>query len=152
MSTAGLTHSQVAVMLIDGALAHIAGNVQGKMPIKPEPIADIDRASVGLRAGGQTLLYRVAKDGVFIDLNGAVATVWFIDADYDRALAATDALMKKYRAKQVKDEALEVPKHRKRIYEVDFGNGRLSTLSVEYAERGAQPQRFRAVVGAFARK
>lgn len=152
MSTAGLTHSQVAVMLIDGALAHIAGNVQGKMPMKPEPVADIDRASVGLRPGGQTLLYRVAKDGVFVDLTGSMATIWFVDADFDRALAATDALVKKYRSKQVKDEALEVPKHRRRVYEVDFGNGRLATVNVEYAERGADPQRFRVIVAAFARK
>ena len=44
MSAAGLTHSQVAVMLIDGALAHIAGNVRGEVPIKPEPVVDLDRA------------------------------------------------------------------------------------------------------------
>ena len=152
MSAAGLTHSQVAVMLIDGALAHIAGNVQGKMPIKPEPVEDIDRASVGLKQGGQTLLYRVAQDGVFIDLNGQLATVWFGDADFDRALTATDAMLKKYRAKQMSDEALEVPKHRRRVYEVDFGNGRLATAKIDYAERGAQPQRYRVIVAAFARK
>ena len=152
MSAAGLTHSQVAVMLIDGALAHIAGNVQGKMPMKPEPVADIDRASVGLKPGGQTLLYRVEKDGVFIDLTGSHATVWFVDADFDRALAATDALMKKYRAKQTKDEALEIPKQRRRVYDVDLGGGRLSTVNIEYAERGAQLQRLREIVAAIARK
>jgi hypothetical protein len=152
MSAAGLTHSQVAVMLIDGALAHIAGNVQGKMPMKPERIEDIDRGSVGLKQGGQTLLYRVAKDGVFIDLTGSMATIWFVDADFDRALAATDALLKKYRSKQTKDEALEAPKHRRRVYDVDLGNGRLATVNVEYAERGADPQRFRVIVAAFARK
>jgi hypothetical protein len=52
MNAAGLTHSQVAVMLIDGALAHIAGNIQGKMPIEPvSRSTDIERASVGLEAG-----------------------------------------------------------------------------------------------------
>ena len=152
MSAAGLTHSQVAVMLIDGALAHIAGNVQGKMPMTGMPVANIDRASVGLKPGGQTLLYRVAEEGVFVDLTGSLATVWFVGGDYDSALTATDALMKKYRAKQLKDEALEQPKHRRRVYEVDLGNGRLSTVNIEYAERGAQPQRFRAIVAAFARK
>jgi hypothetical protein len=152
MSTAGLTHSQVAVMLIDGALAHIAGNVQGKMPINPEPVADLDRARVGLKLGGQTLLYRIGNDGVFMDLTGALATVWFVGADFDRALAATDALMKKFRSKQVKDEAMEVPKHRRRVYEVDLGSGRMSTVNIEYAERGAQQERFRVIVAAFARK
>jgi hypothetical protein len=152
MSAAGLTHSQVAVMLIDGALAHIAGNVQGQMPMKPEPIGDIDRASVGLKQGGQTLLYRVAQDGVFIDLNGQLATIWFVDADFDRALAATDVMLKKYRGKQMSDEALEAPKNRRRVYEVDFGNGRLATVSIDYSERGARQQRYRAIVAAFARK
>lgn len=152
MSAAGLTHSQVAVMLIDGALAHVAGNAQGQMPIKPEPVADIDRARVGLKQGGQTLLYRVGPDGVFVDFYGQTATIWFVEADFDRALAGTDALLKKYRSKQVSDEALEVPKHRRRVYEVDFGNGRLATVNVEYADRGAQPQRFRTIVAAFARK
>lgn len=152
MSAAGLTHSQVAVMLIDGALAHIAGNVQGKMPLAPETVTHFDRASVGLKPGGQTLLYRVAEEGVYVDLTGSLATIWFVGGDFSRALAETEALMKRYRAMQVKDEALEVPKHRRRVYEVDFGNGRLSTVNVEYAERGAQPERFRTIVAAFARK
>lgn len=152
MSAAGLTHSQVAVMLIDGALAHIAGNVQGKMPMKPEPVVDIDRAAVGLRPGGQTLLYRVGEDGVFIDLNGPQAQVWFVDADFDRALPAVDASLKKLRTKQVSDAALEVPKQRRRVYQVEFGGGRVALVDIEYAERGAQPQRFRAQITAVARK
>lgn len=152
MAAAGLTHSQVAVMLIDGALAHIAGNVQGKMPLTPETVTHFDRASVGLKPGGQTLHYRIAEEGVYVDLTGSLAMVWFVGADFDRALAATDTLMKKYRAKQVKDEALEIPKQRRRVYEVDLGNGRLATVNVEYAERGAQYERFRTIVAAFARK
>lgn len=152
MSAAGLTHSQVAVMLIDGALAHIAGNVQGKMPLAPETVTHFDRASVGLKPGGQTLLYRIGEDGVYVDLTGSLATIWYVGGDFDRGLAATDTLMKKYRAKQLKDEALEVPKQRRRVYEVDFGNGRLSSVNVEYAERGAQWERLRVIVAAFARK
>jgi hypothetical protein len=152
MSTAGLTHSQIAVMLIDGALAHIAGNAQGQMPFKPEPVADFDRARVGLKQGGQTLLYRVGNDGVFVDFQGQTATVWFVGGDFDRALASAEPIVKKYRNKQLSDEALEVPKHRRRVYEVDFGSGRLATVNIEYAERGADPQRFRTIVAAFARK
>jgi len=153
MVAAGLTHSQLAVMLIDGSLAHIAGNPQGKMPITPERVEDLDRAMVGLKPGGQTLLYRVGEpgDGVFIDLNASLATIWFVNADFDRALAGVDQMLKKYRAKQMSDEASEVPKHRQRVYEADFGNRRLATVKIDYAERGAEPQRFRAIVAAFAR-
>ena len=37
MAAAGHTHSQLAVMLVDGSLAHIAGNVRGSMPFAPVP-------------------------------------------------------------------------------------------------------------------
>lgn len=153
MATAGLTHSQVAVMLIDGALAHIAGNVQGEMPIKPEPVGEVDRAMVGLKKSGNTMLYRVGKDGVFLDLDGSVAMVWFVGGDFDRALAAfEDAAKKKYRVRQMSDEALEVPKHRRRSFEVDLGNKRVALVEIEYAERGASELRFRARINALARK
>ncbi|MFN3463452.1 MAG: hypothetical protein ACK4X1_05180 [Terricaulis sp.] len=152
MSAAGLTHSQVAVMLIDGALAHIAGNVQGKMPFSPVHVHELDRAGVGLKPGGQTLQYQIGEDGVFIDLNGSEVMVWFVGADFDRALSAADAALKRVRAKQVSDEALETPKQRRRIYQVDFSGGRLAIVSIEYAERGAQRQRFRAHISALARK
>lgn len=152
MAAAGLTHSQIAVMLIDGALAHIAGNVQGKMPFSPEHVHDIDRVNAGLKPGSQTLRYPIGNDGVFIDLNGPEVMVWFVGADFDRALAATDAALKKQRSKQISDEALEVPKHRRRTYQVDFGGGRLAVVSIDYAERGAQLQRFRAHISALARK
>lgn len=153
MASAGLTHSQIAVMLIDGALAHIAGNVQGQMPIKPERVMDLDRDMVGLQPGGQTWVYHVGQDGVFIDLNGPVAMVWYVGGDFERGLGAFDELAKKkYRAKQLSDEALETPKQRRRTYEVDFGSRRLAVVAVDYAERGAQQQRFRAHISALARR
>lgn len=153
MTAAGYTHSQLAVMLVDGALAHIAGNVQGKMPFSPEPVTALERAQVGLPQNGQTMLYRLGEGGVFIDLSGSVATVWFTEGDYDRALAAVDAAMKqKYRVKQLGDQAQPVPKQRRRNYEVDFGNSRLAHVVVDYAERGATPARFMVKIGAQVRR
>jgi hypothetical protein len=153
MAAAGHTHSQLAVMLVDGSLAHIAGNVQGKMPFAPEPLTELERAQAGLPQQGQTLLYRIGDGGVFIDLSGSAATVWFMDGDYDRALAALDASLKqKYRTKQLGDQALPVPKQRRRNYEVDFGNSRLAHVIVDYAERGATPARFLVKIGAQVRR
>jgi|CXWL01.1.fsa_nt_gi hypothetical protein len=152
-ASAGLTHSKVAVMLIDGALAHIAGNVYREMPIKPEPVGRLDRTMVGLKDSGQTALYRVGSDGVFLDLDGSVAMVWFVGGDFDRALGAFEEMAKKtYRVRQMSDEALEVPKQRRRMFEVDLGNKRLAVVAIDYAERGAQMQRFRAHISALARK
>ena len=155
MSTAGLTHSQVAVMLIDGALAHIAGNVQGKMPMAPVLTTELERATAGLPQGGQTLFYPLSREtGVYMDLSGSVATIWYMNGDYDRALPAIDAVLKSNSrgAKQLKDEAAASPKERTRSYEVDLGGGRLAHVIVEYAERGAPRERFLVRVGAQMRK
>lgn len=154
MAAAGYTHSQLAVMLIDGALAHIAGNVQGTMPITPIPATELERAQVGLPQGGQTYFYPLGPSGgVYIDLSGSVASVWYMDGDYDRALAAMESSIKqKYRVKQLGDEALPVPKQRRRNYEVDFGNSRLAHVIVEYAERGATPARFLVKISAQVRR
>lgn len=153
---AGLTHSQLATkLLVEGCLANIAGNVQGRMPVAPVALTHIERADIGLPEGGNTLFYPLATTGVFFDLEGPKATVWFTDADYDRALDLFEAAMKRAfpRTKQLKDVAN--PKEanvRFRAYEVDFGNSRLAVVEVDYAKRGAATKRFAVRVTAQARK
>jgi hypothetical protein len=145
MAAAGIKHSQLAAKLIvEGCLAHIAGNVQGRMPVAPTPLSEIERAERGLDQGGNALFYPIdEKGGVGFDLNGATATVWYGDGDFDRGLETLEVAMKNaYRVKQLKDEALPAPKVRRRTYEVDFGNSRLALVVADYAERGAQDQRF----------
>lgn len=153
MAAAGLTHSQLATKLVEGCLAHIAGNAQAKVPIAPVPITDIERADVGLKQGGQTLLYPLGDTGVFVDLDGAVATVWYMKGDYESGLQTLEASLKaNHRVKQLKDEGQGVPKHRVRSYEVDLGGKRLAHVIAEYAERGAQKERFLVRVVAQVRK
>jgi hypothetical protein len=155
MAAAGFTHSQLAAKLVEGCVAHIAGNVQGKMPVTPVPISELERADAGLKQGGQTLLYPVNKDGgVFLDLQGSTATIWYITGDFDRGLAALEGALKAsgHSVKQLKDEAQSAPRQRTRSYEVELGGGRMAHVIAEYAERGAQPERFLVRVVAQVRK
>jgi len=153
MADAGYTHSQLAVMLVDGALSYIAGNLQGEMPFEPTLVTELQRAQVGLPPKGQTFFYPLRGSGVFIDMSGAVATIWFMAGDYDRALAALDSVLKKkFRAKQLSDQAQPVPKQRRRDYEVELGVKRLAHVAAEYAEPGAQNERFLVRVSAQVRK
>lgn len=152
MAAGSLTNSAVAMQLVEGCLAHIAGRVQGKMPIEPVAATEIERASVGLEAVGQTLMYPVGGSGVFIDLSGSVATVWYVGADFDRGLDAFEAMLKSRRSKRLKDEASSEAKQRVRAYEVDLGGGRMAHVAVEYAERGAARERFLVRVSAQVRK
>ncbi|MCC6193333.1 MAG: hypothetical protein IT518_02600 [Burkholderiales bacterium] len=153
---AGMTHSQLATKLIvEGCLAYVAGNVQGKMSGAPTQLTELERADIGLKPGGQTYFYTVLPTGVFFDMQGSEATVWFQHADGDRALASLDAALKRAypRARQLEDGAHpQYADARLRSYEVDFGNARVALLNVEYPRPGAPPRRFLARITALARK
>jgi len=152
---AGLTHSQFAAQLVARSLLHIAGKPLDKPAIAPVPVTELERASVGLKQGGQTMYYPLNRDtGVYFDLAGAVATVWYVNGDYDRGLSALDDALKAsgFKVKQLKDDPAGAPKQRLRSYEVDLGGGRLAHVMAHYAERGGQPERFLVSVGAQVRK
>jgi len=157
MAVAGLTHSQLATKLVvEGSLANIAGNVQGKLPIEPVILTELERADIKLSQGGTTLFYPLPPTGVFFDMHGPRASIWFVDADYNRALETLDAAMKKAfpRTKQLKDGSSPTERDvRTRSYEVDFGNGRLALVDVQYVGgAAATPKRFIVNVTAQARK
>lgn len=153
---AAMTHSQLATKLIvEGCLAYVAGNVQGKMPFTAVQLTELERADIGLKQGGQTFFYTVLPTGVFVDMNGAEATVWFQEADADRALPALDAALKRtyQRVRQLEDSAHpQFQDARLRTYEIDFGNSRVASLSVEYPRQGVRARRFFAQILAMARK
>lgn len=152
---AGLTHSQFAAQLVGRSLLYIAGKPLENPSIKPVPVTELERASVGLQQGGQTMFYPLSRDtGVYFDLAGSVATVWYSDNDFDRGVAALDDALKAsgFKVKQLKDESAGAPKQRTRSYEVDLGDRRVAHVVVNYAERGAQPERFLVRVGAQVRK
>lgn len=156
MAAAGLTHSQLATkLLVEGCLASIAGNVQGKMPVAPVVLTELQRADIGLAQGGHTLFYSVPPSGVFFDLAGHKSTVWFTEADASAGLERFDAALKGAfkKVNQISDTAHpSEAKMRLRAYEVDFGNARLALIEVEYPERGAPPKKFVVRVIAQARR
>ncbi|MBC7768961.1 MAG: hypothetical protein H7124_09250 [Phycisphaerales bacterium] len=156
MAVAGMTHSQLAAKLVvEGALANIAGNVQGKMPIESIVLSELERADIKLAQGGTTLFFPLPPTGVFFDMHGPQASVWFTDADFTRGLDVLEAAMKKAfpKTKQLTDGASPTEKNiRLRSYEVDFGNRRLAHVEVEHAASSAQAKRFVVRVTAQARK
>lgn len=151
-----LTHSQVAAtIVVDGALAHIAGNVKSKMPVQGMEVTMLQRADLGLAQGGVTFFYPVDSSGVFFDMNGAVGSVFFADADYDEALSTIETAMKRAypKVKQIKDGLHpRKEKFNYRAYEVDTGNGSLALVEFDVPTAAAQQKRFEARVIAQARK
>ncbi len=146
MSAGGLSHGELATqLLVQGCLAHVAGAVQGKAPVAPVVLTELERADIGLAQGGHTLFYPAPPTGVFVDMNGSMATVWFMEADSSRAMELVDAALKRtsYKIKQTKDASHpNEPKMRFRTYEADLGSNRLALIEAEYPERGAPPKKF----------
>lgn len=141
MAPAGLTHARLATKLIvEGCLAAVAGNPQGQMPIAATLLTDLERSDIGLKQTGNTVFYPLPPTGVFFDMDGAVATVWFMQADSDKALGLLEAELKRAypRAKQLKDGAHPVDQAmRMKSYEVDFGNSRVALVEIDYPARGS---------------
>lgn len=153
MAAGQQSQSQFAAQLVEGCLAHIAGRPQRELPVAPVTVTALERASVGLTGVGQTLMYPIGGTGVFVDLSGSVATVWFLGGDYELGLERLESMLKaSHRPKQLKDEALAEPRQRARSFEIDLGGGRLAHVVAEYAERGAHRERFLVRVGAQVRK
>lgn len=151
---AAITTTELAAkLLVEGCLAIVAGNVQGRMPIEPKTLSELERSELGLAQGGNTVFYPLPPTGVFFDMNGAVGQVFFAGNDAERALDPVERAMKAAypKTKQLKDESDDSDKtRRKRSYEVDFGNSRLALVEIFYPQRSGRP--FTARVTAQARK
>ena len=154
--TTKLTHSQLAaIIVVEGALANIADAVEGKMPIPAMRVSTLQRLDMGLPQGGATMFYPLDGDGVFLDLHGAVASVFYANNDYDRAAPAIESAVKQAypKTKQIKDGLHpQKEKYNFRAYEVDVGNGRLALVEFDIPTAAAKQKRFEARIIAQVRK
>jgi hypothetical protein len=153
---AALTLSDLAVKLaVEGCIAHVGGQVQGKMPIAPVPLTELERADIKLKQGGNTLFYPLAPSGVFLDMHGPVASVWFTGPESSGGLAAFEAVLKRThpRARQLKDTAHpRAAALRVRSWEVDVGAGKLALVEADYPAPGKPAELFLVRVTALTRK
>jgi hypothetical protein len=147
---AAITHSELAVRIVEGALAAATDTVSGQLPIKPTILSDEQARDLGLPAGGLVLYYPLGeRTGVFFDSAGARMMIWFSGGDAERAPQLLDQRLRgAYRdLKQVVDA--DHPKEtamRVRAYDVMLGNGRMATVEVTYTKPGVTPQRFSAQI------
>ncbi|MGQ0533579.1 MAG: hypothetical protein ACT4OF_12950 [Caulobacteraceae bacterium] len=142
-----------ATLVLEGAVAIVAGTVQGKAPVEPIVVQPDERAKLGLPKGGVTLFYPAGEDGVFFDMAGSTATVWYYGGDCDKALKVFEAaLMRAHpKARQISDEENPLNKEmRSRAYQIELGNSRVAVLDVGYVKPGARPKKPQFAVRVFA--
>lgn len=150
-----LSHSELAAKIVEGCIMMVAGDIKGSLPMEGIPLSDLERADLGLAQGGRTAFYPLKESGVFLDLNRSTCSVFFADYDFDRALPAVEAALKRAypRAKQIKDGPHPSLKdYRFRAYEIDLGGGKLALVELDAPGANASKRKFVARVDAQARK
>jgi hypothetical protein len=150
-----LSHSELAAKIVEGCIMMVAGDIKGSLPMEGIPLSELERADLGLAQGGRTAFYPLKESGVFLDLNRSTCSVFFADYDFDRALPAVEAALKRAYpgAKQIKDGPHPSLKdYRFRAYEIDLGGGKLALVELDAPGANASKRKFVARVDAQARK
>jgi hypothetical protein len=145
-----MKHSELAARLVvEGAIAAIAGTVRGQLPVKPTVLNDEQAQALNLPPGGTTLYYELDDKGVFFDSVGSRVAVWYSGADADRALGVLEAELKRHypNTKQVIDaKHPDASGMRVRAYDVKIRDGLMATVEVSYSEPNVRPPKFSAQV------
>ena len=150
-----MSHSELAATIVEGCIAMVAGTVKGTLPMEGIPLTELERADLGLAQGGRTAFYPLTESGVFLDLDRSTCSVFFADHDFDRALPAVEAAVRRSypQAKQIKDGPHpRLKDYRFRAYEIDLGGGKVALLELDAPEAKASERKFVARVDAQGRK
>jgi len=134
-SPAGLTHADLtAKLVLEGCLRIAEGKELGKMPVEALPLTGAEMAAAGVDPGGLALFYALGETGVFFNIRGAHARVWFNNEDCDGALETFErALQAAYpQARFAQQVDHPVPGMRVRLYRVDLDKKHLVDLEVTY--------------------
>jgi hypothetical protein len=141
-----LTRAEVlSALVIDGALGMASGTVQGKAPVEGVLLSPEEREKLGVPKDRMVLFYPAEADGVFFEMDGATATVYFRGGECGSALAVFERALKRAypAAKQIDDTANALSANlRSRGYEIDFGNGKLAAIDIAYPTAGKNGQQF----------
>lgn len=149
-----VTHAQLAAQLVvEGCLPMIQDKVQGKLPIEGRLLTEsekrdrgmIDALSVPGQMMSHTILYPIAPEGVFLDLDRSQASVWFANTDADKALNLLDAGLKKNYPQVQQAEDMAHPDARGmrvRLYKVQLDPALLASLEVSYPAPGGGAKQF----------
>lgn len=139
----------VAQLVVEAAIAGIAGTVRGKFPIAPVVLTAQQCSELGLPPGSNAMFFPLEKSGVFYDVDEARSTIWYTGADATKALQTVEhAVTRAYpAAKQSRDE--DDPREaemRVRTYDVKLPQGRLAIVQLSYPALNARAPKFVAQV------
>ena len=139
----------VAQLVVEAAIAGIAGTVRGKFPIAPVVLNAQQCGELGLPPESNTMFFPLDKSGVFYDVDEARSTIWYTGADAAKALSTVEnAVTRAYpgaKKSQDEDDPRE-PDMRFRTYDVKLPQGRLAIVQLSYPTPHSRAPKFVAQV------
>lgn len=147
-----LTHADLAAKLVaEGALAISQGRQPAKMPVEAVVLSAEERKRIAANPGEFAVFYPVGESGVFLELGGSIARVWYEGVDAVGAIDTLDRALSKVKVSRLSDSAHEKLKGMKRReYRVELDAKRFVKLSVTYPANKKVKQAF--VVQLFAQE
>jgi hypothetical protein len=142
---AALTHQDMAIKLVvEGALRIVRGQKPAQMPIEALPLTDEEKEKAGANPKALVVFYPVGDTGVFLQMLGHQARVWFTGADCDGVVAKLEqAINTAYPGSTFNEEKphMFAPKTNVRLYNVPVDDKRFATVEATYPiDREAKQQ------------
>jgi hypothetical protein len=117
-----LTHAELTVKLVvDGALRIAQGKTPAEMPVGGVPLSDDEKVKADANPNALVVFYPVGDTGVFMQMDGNHARVWYTGVDTDGAVAMLEkAIQKAHPDATFKDEQPHLSAHgmNARLYRV----------------------------------
>lgn len=124
MAAPELTHAQFLAMLVaDGCLPIVKGKLPTKMPVEAVVLDHAHREKLEIPPGALAVFYPVGETGVFMQMHGSHARIWYTGIDTDGALATFESELHRAHPSAVFVEQgphPEVPGSNVRVYRLDI--------------------------------
>lgn len=142
---APLTHQELAIKLVvEGALRVVTGKTPSEMPVQALPLTDAEKEKAGANPKALVVFYPAGDTGVFMQMLGHQARVWFIGVDCDGVVAKLEqAINQAYPGSTFNDEKphMFAPKTNVRLYQVPVDDKRFAQIEATYPiDREARQQ------------
>lgn len=145
MNAPTLTHAEFAAKLVvDGCVPIVEGKTPGKMPIEGMPLDDAAKAAADAHPGSLAVFYPVGDSGVFMQMHGSNARVWYKGVSTDGALETLEKAIQRAYPQAVFRSQVEhtLPGMSVRLYRIEFGGKHFADIEASYPTTLDVPQQF----------
>jgi hypothetical protein len=133
---AELTHAELTAKLVaEGCLPIALGRPPAKMPVESVLLTEEQRKRADINPGALGTFYPVGDTGVFMQLNGPHARVWYVGIDTDGALETLERALLSVKPTPTfvsQSPHPDVEGMAVRFYRLDAGDGRFVDIEATY--------------------